>query len=152
MSALRDRGVYQNLRFLYQTAEVLIADKAFSVDFVDIFGARRASRKPAVFSHHLQPANGLVVARRMAKNLGDGFTGQAGGLDLLGRQFTQQGFLLRGGLGIDTGGERQAEVLGHLLVQLRRIATGTGGHLCGQQRRDQAVLVSGPDTAVHTQE
>ena len=88
----------------------------------------------------------------MAEDLGNRFARQSRRLDLLRRQFAQQGFLLRGGFGVDTGRERQTEVFGHFLIQLRRIAACTSGHLAGQQRRDQAVLVRRPHRAVQAQE
>ena len=88
----------------------------------------------------------------MAEDLLDRLAGKLGGIDLLRRQLAQQRLLPCVGLGLDAGGVRLAQLGGQVGVDLARVAPGAGGHLGRQQRRNQAVLVGGPDRAVLAQE
>lgn len=85
-----DSGIDQHLSFFNQSAEMRVADKAFSVNLVDVFSARRTRREPAVFGHDLQATNSLLIAGGMAEDLGNGFSGQGRRLDLFRGQLAQQ--------------------------------------------------------------
>ena len=57
--------------------------EALRIDLVDILGPRRTRREPSALGHHLQPADGSAVARRVGEDGLDFFAGQLGEPDLL---------------------------------------------------------------------
>src|SRR5450756_306939 len=72
------------LCFRHDAAQMILSTKALRIDLVDVFGAGRTSREPAALCHHLQPADGSAVARRVGEDSLDFFARQFGELNLLG--------------------------------------------------------------------
>ena len=62
---------------------MLCSLEALGVYFVNVLGAGRACREPAMLGHHLQPADGSPVARRLGKDSLDPLARQFGDFDLL---------------------------------------------------------------------
>ncbi len=69
--------------FRLDPLQVLPAEKALSVDLVDLLGPGGTSGEPAVFCHDLEAADWSVVARRVAENRLDGLAGQLVSRDLI---------------------------------------------------------------------
>ena len=129
-----------------------VAQEALGVDLVDVLGARRAGREPAVLGDHLDPAEGGAVGRGRGQHVGDRLAGQLRGLHVAGGQPLEHRLLLGGGRGVDPPVGGVAEAGGELAVLGARVGAAAGGHLGGQQAADDAVLVGGPDGPVAAQE
>jgi len=79
---------------------MFLAAKAFRIDLVNLFGARRTSRKPATLSNHFHPADGLAISGRMRENGLNLLPRQTRALDAFLTQLRQNRFLLGGRMGI----------------------------------------------------
>ncbi len=128
--------------------QVLIADKTFGVDLVDILRARRSRGEPAIFGDDLQAADAGIVSGGFRQLGLNGFTGQGGrGDGFRGQLFEAR---LLGGAGglIDPGVTRLAELGDDILIVLSRIFARYRQDFCSQQIQDDAVLIGGPDAAI----
>ena len=64
-----DAGLFKHftdncLSFFLNLVQVLLTFKTFRIDLVNIFGAGRARREPAICTHHFQPTKRRVIAGR----------------------------------------------------------------------------------------
>ena len=131
---------------------MFLAQKALGVNLVDVLCARRPGCKPAIFGHHLETADGSIVARRPGEPGQDGLSGQFAGCHHLWGEFFQRSLLRGRGRGVDATVDGIAETGGEIAVMLARIASGAGQNLSGQQIHDDAIFVRRPHRAVHPQE
>src|SRR6266404_8500814 len=132
--------------------QMLPAAKAFGIDLVDLFRAGGARSKPAFVSHDLDPAERLIIARRVGKRRMHAIAGQLFGCHLCGRELLQNILLLCRRRCIDPLVEEFTQFMGEVVVNLAGITTGPCGHLGGQQAEDQPVLVRRPDRPIEAQE
>jgi len=89
--ALQDTG-QQRLCFINQLLQVLFADEAFRVDFIEILGAAGAGGEPAVGGADFNPTDRSAIAGRVEQYRADLFTGQNLGLDMFGAELFKSGF------------------------------------------------------------
>ncbi len=89
---------------------MILAEKTFGVNLVNLFGTRRARRKPAILGDHLDSADRVAVSRSGGENLLDLFAGDFGGADVGWGQFLERGFLFRRGGSVDAFVNRIAQV------------------------------------------
>src|SRR5690606_10398459 len=150
--ASSDRLSDDRLGFGLYLLHVLLADEALGVELVLGFGARGTGSEPAVFGHHLQPADALAVAGRARQDGLDRFAREFRRADLLGGQFGQLLFLFQRRIGVQALVHRVTEALGQRAVRTARIAAGARRHFGREQVEDDAVLVGGPNAAVPAQE
>src|SRR6266436_565746 len=124
----RNRG----LGLLLDLSQMLLADKTFRVDLVDILGSGRPCGKPSVFRHHLDAAERLIVARSGIQCRADRLAGKLLHGELLRRQRLQQ-ILLRDRRGrVDPLIEWHAQFIGETSEQLTGVLFGPRGDLGGQ--------------------
>ncbi len=140
------------LRFGLNLLEVFRAQETLGVDFVDRFGAGRSGSKPAILGHHLEAADGCIIAGRIGQFGEDRFSRHLIGLDHLRRERFQHSFLLQRGGGIHSSINGAAELLLQRLIMLAGVSSGLGRDFGGQQVEDDAILVGRPHRAIHAQE
>ncbi len=129
-----------------------VALEALHVDLVDRLSAGGARREPAVLGHHLETADGGIVARRLGQLGDDGLTRQGGGFYQCRIQLGEHRFLGAVGRGVDTAIAGAAELGFQCVVVGLRILAGHRQNFRRQQRQNEAILVGGPDGAIFAQE
>ena len=72
---------------------MILAAEALGVNFVNLLGAGRTRREPAILRDHLDSADGVAVSGSRGENLLDLFAGDFGDADIGRRQFLQGGLL-----------------------------------------------------------
>ena len=138
--------IHDLLRLFDESGEVGLVFETLGVDLVDIFGAGRPGREPAIGRNDLQPADGRVVSRGSRQLGEDRLAGQLGLPDSLGgSSFSSSAFCSRSGRGVDPCVERRAERFCEFLVMLAGILARAGRDL----RRQRSMI--GPSlSVVHT--
>src|SRR5260363_176967 len=126
--------------------------EALGIELVDVLGAGRPRREPAIIGLDLDAAERLAVAGRFGVHDADRIAGELGQFQLLRRQRLQRGLLWRARRDVDPLIDRRTQLRRQLLVELARIAAAPGHDLGREQAEDEAVLVSGPDRAVALEE
>lgn len=140
------------MSFLDDEFEVLLTDKAFGVDLVNVLGSGGSGGEPAVLSGDFEAADGGVIGGSLGHDCGDGFSGEGIGLDLFWREGAHD--LLLGAVGgrVDAGVNGVAKLRGELLVVDAGVLAGDGEDLGGEEGHDDAVLIGGPYRAVLAEE
>src|SRR5258708_6720878 len=125
--------------------------EALRIDFVDVFGARRPGRKPALGGGNLQPANWRIVAGRASQLIYDRFTREARFHNSIWRKPLELCLLLRRSRRIDARVVGRAELGGQLTIVLAGVLACTSGDFRGEQVHDRSVFIGAPDGAVEPQ-
>src|SRR5215467_2406035 len=149
---LRHCGADDSLRFGNDHFEVALVAKALAVDLVDVFGARRARRKPPALRHNLEPTDGGAVAWCSRELRGDRLAGELRRGNVGWSELAEPRFLRRSRRCVDASVEWHPELARELGVMLARILSGPRSDLGSEQVHDRAVLVGGPHGAVQSQE
>src|ERR1044071_7979407 len=56
------------LRLIQNAFKVIHSPKAFHINLVDVLSTRGTRREPSALRHHLQPAEGCPITRRMRQD------------------------------------------------------------------------------------
>ncbi len=81
---LLECGVDDRLRFALNHLEMIGPDKAFGVNLIEVFRARRARREPAILRHDFEPTDRSRVARSHCQFCLNGFPRKLGRCNLIG--------------------------------------------------------------------
>src|SRR5215469_1817991 len=128
----RERVGDERLGLSLNALQVLAAAKALRVQLVDRFGARWPGCEPTVGGAHFETAERRTVARGTRELRLNWISGELSGTQIARSEAQQRGLLCAAGRRIDALVGRRAQLPGEILVQLRRIASGTRHDLGGQ--------------------
>src|SRR5579872_7210639 len=125
--------------------------KAFGINFVDIFSARRPRGEPAAGCDHLQSADGCVVSRGVGQLGRNRLTREARFLDAIGRELLEPRPLFGRSRRVDASVLRCSKLGSQLAVVLAGILAGLRSDLRGKEIHDWTVFIRGPDCAVEAE-
>src|SRR6476659_9949994 len=89
------------LSFLHDCGQMTLILKALCIDLVDVLGAGRPGREPAIIRHDLQPADRGAVTWSGGQFARDRVAGESLNRDRCGRQLLKPRLLIRGRWRID---------------------------------------------------
>src|SRR5688572_11567583 len=128
-ASARQRPADDLLRLADDALQPLLAVEALRVDLVDVLGAGRPRREPAVLRDDLEPADRRAVAGRLGQHGLDRLAGELVALHLLGREPLEHVLLLRARGDVGALVRGAAEALGQAGVDLARVLAGRRLHL-----------------------